>query len=155
MTLAERAVSYAISQVGVKEEPPGSNRGPEVDEYIRSGNLDPAKGSYPWCACFVVHCVKRAGELLRIKPQLRASARVVTLLQRNPEAQLDRAEPLSIFIHLETNGDGHTGFVISVNEDGTIETVEGNTDVQGGRTGGQVMRHQRVPEYVNAYLRIS
>jgi hypothetical protein len=45
-------------------------------------------------------------------------------------------------------GDGvervsHVGFVERVEPDGTIVTIEGNTDERGGRTGGKVMRKAR------------
>ncbi len=49
----------------------------------------------------------------------------------------------------------HVGIVESVRKDGRFVTIEGNTDVAGGRTGGQVMRKVRsqngwtfaMPEY--------
>jgi hypothetical protein len=37
----------------------------------------------------------------------------------------------------------HVGFVEEVRGDGSIVTIEGNTDERGGRTGGQVMRKLR------------
>jgi hypothetical protein len=154
MTLAEKALDVALSYLGVKEDPPGSNRGPEVDDFIRAGGLDPTKGAYPWCACFVVACIKRAGLLLELTPTIRPSARVATLLQRNPDAMLDRAEVGSIFIHLQTNGDGHTGFVTAVNDDGSFDSVEGNSDAAGSRTGGSVVLQHRPSGYAQAFLAI-
>lgn len=37
--LAERALAVAAAEVGVKEDPPGSNRGPRVAEYLASVGL--------------------------------------------------------------------------------------------------------------------
>jgi len=37
----------------------------------------------------------------------------------------------------------HVGLVEAVRGDGSIVTIEGNTDVAGGGSGGQVMRHVR------------
>jgi hypothetical protein len=37
----------------------------------------------------------------------------------------------------------HVGIVESVRPDGSIVTIEGNTDERGGRTGGKVMRKVR------------
>lgn len=51
--LVKHSLILAMTQVGVMEDPPGSNRGPKVDEYLRSVGLDPEDGSYPWCAAFV------------------------------------------------------------------------------------------------------
>ena len=45
------ALVAAINEIGVKEEPPGSNRGPRVDDYQGPDWL----GS-PWCALFVSWC---------------------------------------------------------------------------------------------------
>ena len=36
----------------VKERPKGSNRGPEVDRYVKTAGLNPENG-YPWCMAFV------------------------------------------------------------------------------------------------------
>jgi hypothetical protein len=152
MTLSEKAVELALAEVGVREDPPGSNRGKRVDEYIRAGGLDPSKGAYPWCACFVAWAVREAGRALGIKPAFRPSARVLTMLQRNPELLLDRPEPGAILIHLKPNTDGHTGLVVKVNEDLSVETVEGNTDAAGSRTGGQVMEQHRPSGYATGYL---
>lgn len=43
---------------GVKEEPKGSNRGTDVDKYIKATGLTPPQ---PWCACFVTWCLKQCG----------------------------------------------------------------------------------------------
>jgi hypothetical protein len=51
-SLATAALGLAIGQIGVMEQPAGSNRGPVVDEYVRRVGLNPA-GGFPWCAAFV------------------------------------------------------------------------------------------------------
>jgi len=40
--LLAKTISVAKSQIGVMEQPPGSNRGPEVDKYVQSVGLDPS-----------------------------------------------------------------------------------------------------------------
>lgn len=154
MSLGERATSVALSYLGVGEQPPGSNRGPEVDEFLRHAGLDPSKGAYPWCAAFVGWCVHRAGLLLGVKPMLRPSARCITLLQRNPEAQLDRIEPFSVFVHLQPNTDGHVGFVVETYDDGSFLDVSGNSDRKGSRTGGSVCQNVRPAGYAQAFLAV-
>lgn len=150
--LASKVLDVAVAELGVHEEPPRSNRGPRVDEYIRAAGLDPEAGAYPWCAAFVCWCVRQAGRELAIKPQLRFSAGVLRLLERNPEAVLDRPEAGAIFIHLKPNETGHTGLVLGVNDDLSIATIEGNSDASGSRTGGMVVQHRRPASYVSAYL---
>ena len=53
-------LTFASSEVGVMEKPLGSNRGPRVDEYLRSVNIDPTTGSFPWCAAFIYFCFQKA-----------------------------------------------------------------------------------------------
>ncbi|HYE76180.1 MAG TPA: CHAP domain-containing protein, partial [Blastocatellia bacterium] len=65
-TILEEALVVAQSQLGVREKPLGSNRGPEVDVYIESVGLAPT-GKYAWCAAFVYWCYKRAAEQLQVK----------------------------------------------------------------------------------------
>jgi len=52
--LRKLVIDIAASQIGVVEHPRGSNRGPEVDEYISTTGLDPTEDSYPWCVCFCI-----------------------------------------------------------------------------------------------------
>ena len=53
---AARSIDAVLAEAkrfaGVTEQPAGSNRGVEVDYFVREAGLDP-KGAYPWCACFV------------------------------------------------------------------------------------------------------
>ena len=54
--LLQATLDAAADEIGVLEVPPGSNRGPSVDEYLRTVGLDPAAGSYAWCAAFICWC---------------------------------------------------------------------------------------------------
>jgi hypothetical protein len=58
--LLNKSLEIAASQIGVVEQPPNSNRGPEVDEYLRSVGLDPEGNHYSWCAAFVYWCFQQA-----------------------------------------------------------------------------------------------
>lgn len=155
--LVEAVLSIARSQLGVREHPPGSNRGPEVDGYLMSVGLDPTQGSYPWCSAFVSWVIHEAGEHMTTPPKFKGSASVERLYLKNLEhMRLAGPEPGSVFIHFVkgTSGPGHTGFVVSVNDDGSLATIEGNSDGTGSRTGGQVVEHVRQPGYCHAFLRI-
>lgn len=147
MSVAQTAIELAAAAIGVHEQPPGSNRGPEVDEYLRNVGLDPASGSYPWCAAFVSTMATAAGAL-----QLRKSASCQRLVELNHDLVLAAPEDGCIFVHLSPNHTGHTGFVEHVNDDGSLSTIEGNTDAAGGRTGGQVMRQMRSAGYAQVFL---
>ena len=56
-SLATAALGMAITQLGVLEEPLGSNSGPEVDRYLASVGLG---GGYFWCMAFVYWCFREA-----------------------------------------------------------------------------------------------
>src|SRR5262249_26280959 len=52
--------------VGVMEIPLGSNRGPEVDAYLKFCNVAPPAW---WCAAFVTYQIHDAAKSLSIKPR--------------------------------------------------------------------------------------
>lgn len=77
--LLAAVLEFAATQIGVMEHPLGSNRGPEVDEYVRSVGLDP-KGKFAWCVAFTFFCFeKAAGKLGRSNPMVRTAAVLVTI----------------------------------------------------------------------------
>lgn len=41
---------WASARIGMQETPPGSNRGDQIDDWVRAAGLDPG---IPWCAIFV------------------------------------------------------------------------------------------------------
>jgi len=53
-----RALDFALTNIGVSEEPPGSNRGPEIDAWTRE--LGSPLGSF-WCAIAVAKARKEGG----------------------------------------------------------------------------------------------
>ena len=80
----------------------------------------------PWCAAFVSACLKQAGV-----SGLRSNA-VSGLMTQAKSQGLFRdknsytPKPGDIFIE-KSGGASHTGFVLSVNSDGTYKTLEGNS----------------------------
>lgn len=153
VTLGELALSIALGEVGEKEDPPGSNRGPRVDVYVKAAGLDP-QGGYPWCACFVSWAIREAMLRMGGPYRWRGSASVANLLKRNRFAAVPLPRPGDVFIHLgDGNSGNHCGFVTAVSAGGALATLEGNTDVHGSRTGGQVMHQNRPAHYADAFLR--
>ena len=68
--LAKAAIDFAITQIGVMEKPMGSNRGPEVDDYLRTAGLNPVGESFPWCVAFTHFCYKKAAENLGLQTRI-------------------------------------------------------------------------------------
>src|ERR687887_648165 len=57
-TAGQRAIAAAQAEVGVAEQPPGSNDGPRIAEY-RTATAGSGVG--PWCAYFLSWCASQAG----------------------------------------------------------------------------------------------
>lgn len=163
--LARLALRFADSQVGAKEEPVGSNRGPKVDEYLRwaarAGLIDPMvltqgrKGT-PWCAIFACWCIAQGARSIGegYRPTLQYSAGCLRFVEKNEDLQLVRPEPGCLFVNLNLDGTGHCGFVVDVRDDGSLGTIEGNSDASGSRTGGSVVKLVRPADYPEAYVAI-
>jgi hypothetical protein len=153
--LAVKALEIAESKLGVKEHPPGSNRGPEVDEFLRSVGLDPERKAYPWCAAFVSWCVEQAGHEIFLIPIFRRSASCQRLVELNEHLHMPSPQAGCVFVHLNPDHTGHTGFVTSVRADGSFDDISGNSDASGSRTGGMVCRNHRLATYASYFLRIA
>ena len=163
--LAHYALRYAASQIGVREDPPGSNRGPKVDEYLRwaarAGLLDPmvlteGRKGPPWCVAFALWCIAQGARIIseHARPQLVYSLSGRRLVELNQKLLLDRPTAGSIAIHINEDGTSHVQLVQSVTYDFDIKGIEGNTDASGSRTGGQVMEQKRPSGWAQAFLAI-
>lgn len=150
-TLLGKALEIAISQIGTREKPLGSNRGPQIDKYLKTTGLNPAGGSYPWCAAFVYWCYDQAAKALGRSNPLVKTAGVLahwnqagtkgikrisrTAAMNNPSL----IKPGMIFIMQYGATTGHTGMVERVSG-GKLVTIEGNTNDGGSREGIGVFR---------------
>lgn len=149
-SLATAALSLAISQIGVLEHPAGSNRGPDVDEYVRRVGLNPA-GGYSWCAAFVYWCYSEAAKASGRRNPVVRTAGVLDHWRKAAERGIprvtgavamstpERVQPGFVFVMDFGGGAGHTGLVERV-MDGYLVTIEGNTNDGGSREGIGVFR---------------
>lgn len=150
--LAVAAIDFAITQIGVMEKPVGSNRGPEVDNYLSAVGLNPASGSFAWCVAFTHYCYKKAAEKLgRENPHIktagvldhwnkaRTKAKVVRVTNARAVADPALVKPGALFIIDFGQGLGHSGIVMEV-ANGRLVTIEGNTNDNGSRNGIGVFR---------------
>lgn len=153
-SLLTEVLKSAVSQVGVMEDPPGSNKGPEVNQYLASVGLEP--GLY-WCAAFVYWCFNKASARLnRVNPLVK-TGHVMSHWNKTTGKKILAADaadnpslvkPGHIFI-LNTGGSaGHTGLVEKI-EGGFIHTIEGNSNNSGSRNGIGVFRLQRKIAKIN------
>lgn len=139
MTTIDQVLDRAASQIGVKEQPPGSNRTAYGDWYGVSG---------PWCAMFVSWCTYMEGLSLKASTAKGFAYTPAGAEWFKREGRWTAAPARGHVVFFDFPGDNvnrisHVGFVEEVRADGSIVTIEGNTDERGGRTGGQVMRKLR------------
>jgi cell wall-associated NlpC family hydrolase len=152
--LLKEGVNVAISQLGVMENPLGSNKGPEVNQYLASVGLNP--GLF-WCAAFVYWCFNKAAiKLGRANPLVKTGGCLAHWNNTQgkkitTDAALDNPsliKPGHIFIINHGGGAGHTGIVEKV-QNGFIHTIEGNSNDSGSRNGIGVFRIQRKISTIN------
>jgi len=155
--LTKAAVDFAVSQIGKMENPLGSNRGPEVDEYLRAVGLDPAgnpPGGYFWCVAFTHFCYKKAAEKLGApNPHVKTAGvldhwskagripKAVRVTAAKAVADPGLVKPGALFILDLGQGRGHTGMVIEV-ANGRLVTIEGNSNDGGSSNGIGVFRRE-------------
>lgn len=152
--MRDLVIDIAASQIGVVEQPRGSNRGPEVDVFIRTTGLDPSEASFPWCVCFLYWVFVQAAKIKGKENPLPKTAGVIVLWQlaRHTEAQVvhksevsdQTVKPGMIFALDLGGGHGHAGLVIEVRGDHVI-TIEGNTNPGGSSDGFGVFRRDARP----------
>lgn len=138
----ERAVKVARTQLGVTEDPAGSNWGPQVSKYIRQCGY-----TFPvyWCGAFVSWCLSEAGAKVPtwirlgytgyITADARAGANNLRAIS------WENARPGDIVVYAFD----HIGMIESVSGD-TLTAIEGNTSSgsSGSQSnGGGVFRRQR------------
>jgi hypothetical protein len=153
-SLLAKTLAIARLQIGVMEQPPGSNRGPEVDEYVRRVGLSPS-GRFAWCAAFVYFCFDEAAAAQgQVNPVVK-TAGVLDHWESAGRRGIPRStgamavqdptlvQPGHIFI-IDTGapgGGGHTGLVVAV-ANGKLVTIEGNTNDAGSAEGVGVFERQ-------------
>lgn len=150
MTVPEKALEIAISQIGVEENPRGSNSGPQVNEYLKSVGINfPAS----WCMAFIYWCFdKAAKEMQKANMMAKTGGVLMQWNKRKENFSVSLPLPGDVFIMDYGKGLGHTGIVEKV-ENGFIHTIEGNTNSEGGREGFEVCRRKRPINKIKGFLR--
>ena len=122
--------SIATAELGVREEPDGSNDGARIAEYRTATE---GSGVGPWCSYFVSWVAAEAGS--PIGPGGRGegwvpSVRTWAESEGRWIASGSAAPAVGDLVLFDRAGDGvldHIGIVTGVGADGSIQTVEGNS----------------------------
>lgn len=134
MNTAQDVLNAARSKLGVREDPPGSNK----VEFNTWALVVPG----PWCAAFVSWALS-AGGALDVPKFVYCPTGVNAYKAAGRFGSQPRVGAVVFFQWPGIDRPCHVGLVEAIQADGSIVTVEGNTDVAGGGSGGQVMRHVR------------
>ena len=136
-----RTLAVAQSQLGVTEQPPGSNDGPQIATY-RSAVAGAYAGA-PWCAYFVSWCAAQAGAPIGEGGSGLGSVAGITSWAQATGRFTTQPAPGELILF----GTEHVGIVESVAPDGTITTIEGNTS-------NGVHRRTHSPSDATGYVRL-
>jgi hypothetical protein len=145
-------LEIAKSQLGVSEDPKGSNWGSKVKEYLKAGGCAyPA----PWCVAFVVWCFRQAG-FGNTKLPTSASSTYLLNWAREQGHLCKSPLPGDIFLLLRPGGKSafHCGLVSSVGSL-TFKTLEGNSNSVGSPEGYEVVSRTRNKFVKVAFVRIN
>jgi hypothetical protein len=120
-------VNLVRNEVGVAEQPPGSNDAPRIAQYRQA---TAGSGVGPWCAYFTSWAAREAGVPLgengqgfgRVDDVYAWAQRAGKAVPNGPGVQ---PQPGDLIVW-----DEHIGVVESVAADGTINTIEGNSSDQ-------------------------
>jgi Putative peptidoglycan binding domain/CHAP domain len=150
--LLRKVLEVAAGEIGVREDPPASNRGERVEKYQASAGVDPGE---PWCAAFVYFCFATAASDLGVaNPMKEKKCRTGSVVELWEQANANGAGivthdvafadpshvlPGMIFVITMSGGHGHCGLVSRVIGN-SLETIEGNTNDDGSRDGIGVFR---------------
>lgn len=160
--LPSAIVDVATKEIGV-EEVNGTNCGPRVNQYKAATWLPPEQ-SWPWCAAFVDWCVQQALQITGIKetdtfkrPRTAGAwdlenwslAQDDTTQTKKPHGGDIQPGDIVVFTF------SHTGIATSTPKNGYVETIEGNSDLQGSREGGAVGRHTRKLSQIRSRIRFT
>ena len=139
VAIAKELLLRALPLTEGIEEVGGANRGRAVERML--GRVG-ARAGDPWCAAYVSDVGKTMLEGEWSLP-MTASCDVLLIHARANNILFDTPSPGAVFLVMKNANDAiHTGFVLDV-KGATIETMEGNTNTDGGREGNGVWRRTR------------
>jgi cell wall-associated NlpC family hydrolase len=147
MTTVKDVLERARSQIGVKGTGPGGNRSPYGDWYGLTGE---------WCGMFVSWCFYQEGLPLGPHPKgFSFTPEGATWFQNRSKWTKTAPQPGYVVFFNWPGGHPrieHVGIVASVNADGSIETIEGNTlnsQVAPRHRTGSIVGYG-IPDYAGA-----
>lgn len=151
---AEKLMNFALSQVGTKEKPAGSNR-VKYNKWFYGENVSGA--SYPWCCAFVCYCFNHVG-FGNLFYGGKKTASCANFQEYAESKKLTVSKDAGrygdvVTFHFGGGRTRHIGLIIKKNADGSYQTVEGNTSTSSDDNGGSVMIRTRYKSQIAAIIR--
>lgn len=158
-------VQIATAEIGVRESPRNSNRGPRVDAY-KAATWLPANQAWPWCAAFICWIVRETMRACAVKEtptfQRPRTAGAWDFINWSLAQDDTTKTARTVNRTLIASGDiivfhfSHIGLATSTcDKAGNFTTIEGNTDDAGSREGGGVYPKTRNISTVKARIRFT
>ena len=147
---AEKILDTARAQLGIREEPPNSNRVKFNTAYY---GREVSGSAYPWCCAFVWWVFREAGAARLFYGGKKTASCSALLSFHKGQAVRGDYQPGDI-IFFNFNGRKNPAHVgICESWDGQyITTIDGNTAPTNEANGGAVMRRRRAKKYmIGAY----
>ena len=149
MATVSELLAVAAKEVGVAEEPAGSNRVRYNTWYY---GKEVSGSAYPWCMVFVQWCFAQVGASLPARTASCGALMRAAKAGGSWVAADYRAGDVVIYDFGEDGTTDHCGIVESAG-DGFVTAIEGNTGVGNDANGGQVQRRRRSVELVVGAVR--
>lgn len=139
---AETVVNLARRELGVREEPAGSNRVKYNTAYY---GREVSGAAYPWCCVFLWWLFREAGasELFYGGGKTASCNTLVAYARAHKQYRTAGRPGDLVFLRFSGTAIEHIGLVERVLPDGRLITIEGNTGTSSDANGGQVQRRQR------------
>lgn len=155
MATAEAVLALAAGEIGVEEEPSGSNRVKYNTEYYGS---EVSGAAYSWCCVFIWWLFRQAASAaLYYGGKKTASCTTLMEYYRRLGQTVTSGFRAGDLVVYDFSGEKklavHIGIVESVLPDGRLVTIEGNTSPQNDTSGGKVQRRIRSTDFVTAGIR--
>lgn len=145
MATAQDIINKAKSYIGTKESPANSNNVVFNTDYY---GKKVSGSAYPWCMVFVWDIFRLCGasNLFYNGNKIASCTSLMNWAKTNKCFYTSNYKPGDIIFY-NFNSDSkseHTGILVSVNSDGTITAIEGNTSINGSQdNGGMVCQKTR------------
>ena len=143
---AEKILEIARSQLGIKENPPNSNRVKFNTAYY---GQEVSGSAYPWCCAFVWWVFREAGASgLFYGGKRTASCSTLLGFHKAQAVQGDYLPGDIIFFNFDGKKNTQHVGICEAWDGQYITTIDGNTAPTNEANGGAVMRRRRAKKYI-------